>query len=84
MVGRFRPCAQVERADRTTNTEAIDTPYRQPRSQEEPRMEQDSKSACKADAKVHDAHSAHHERLMDEALMDTFPASDPIAQLCFD
>ncbi|MEM5367308.1 hypothetical protein V4C53_14880 [Paraburkholderia azotifigens] len=52
-------------------------------------MEQDSKSACKADAKVHDAHSAHHERLMDEALMDealmdTFPASDPIAQLCFD
>ncbi|HWT39141.1 MAG TPA: hypothetical protein VN289_22840 [Paraburkholderia sp.] len=47
-------------------------------------MEQDSKSAYDADAKVHDAYSAHHERLMDEALMDTFPASDPIPQLCFD
>jgi hypothetical protein len=37
-------------------------------------MEQDSKSAYHADAKVHAAYVEHHERLMDEALMDTFPA----------
>ncbi|MEM5284402.1 hypothetical protein ACFQ3P_08765 [Paraburkholderia sabiae] len=78
MVGRFRTCAQVERSGRATNTEAIDSPYRQ---QEEPRMEQNSKSAYEADARVHEA---HRERLMDEALMDTFPASDPIPQMCFD
>ncbi|MBN3752566.1 hypothetical protein G3N95_06410 [Paraburkholderia sp. Tr-20389] len=53
-------------------------------SQEEPGMEQDSKSAYNADAKVHDAHWEHREHLMDEALMDTFPASDPIPQMCFD
>ncbi|CAD6518111.1 hypothetical protein LMG24235_01060 [Paraburkholderia sabiae] len=44
-------------------------------------MEQNSKSAYEADARVHEA---HRERLMDEALMDTFPASDPIPQMCFD
>ena len=47
-------------------------------------MEQDSKPAYNADAKVHDAYSAHREHLMDEALMDTFPASDPIPPMCFD
>ena len=47
-------------------------------------MKQDSKSASQADGKVHDAYLAHRERLMDEALMDTFPASDPIPQMCFD
>ncbi|ACC73367.1 hypothetical protein PPMP20_15715 [Paraburkholderia phymatum] len=31
-------------------------------------MEQDSKSAYKADAKVHDADPAHRQRLRDEAL----------------
>ncbi|WP_275426807.1 hypothetical protein [Paraburkholderia sp. C35] len=44
-------------------------------------MEQDSKFAYQADAKVRDAHD---ERLMDEALMDTFPASDPVAPMRFD
>ncbi|BCG00719.1 hypothetical protein PPGU19_052870 [Paraburkholderia sp. PGU19] len=44
-------------------------------------MEQHSKSAYKAEAEVRDAHD---EQLMDEALMDTFPASDPITPMCFD
>ncbi|MBN3764268.1 hypothetical protein [Burkholderia sp. Ac-20365] len=77
VVGRFRRWEQVERSSRKTNTEAIDN-HEAP---EEPRMEQDSKFAYQADAKVRDA---HNERLMDEALMDTFPASDPIAPMRFD
>jgi hypothetical protein len=48
---------------------------------EEPRMEQDSASTHMADGNARDAHD---ERLIDEALMDTFPASDPIAPTCFD
>jgi hypothetical protein len=77
VIGRLRRCAQVEGSGLKTNTEAIDNHE----SPEEPRMEQDSKSAYKADAEGRDAHD---EQLMDEALMDTFPASDPIAPMCFD
>jgi hypothetical protein len=44
-------------------------------------MEQDSASTHMADGNARDAHD---ERLIDEALMDTFPASDPIAPMCFD
>jgi hypothetical protein len=47
-------------------------------------MEQHSKPAAEALQQVADAHRPYRDELIDQALMDTFPASDPISLMSFD
>jgi hypothetical protein len=42
-------------------------------------MEQHSKSACNADMQDRAARFEYRDDMIDQALMDTFPASDPIS-----
>jgi hypothetical protein len=47
-------------------------------------MEQHSKPVAEAARQAAAVRPAHCDELIDQALMDTFPASDPISPMYFD